>query len=162
MVPDGFGSGWREHEETHVEMQMRIFGRWVHLVNVDVDGGTDDPQPLDAGFLGRFFQGDRGKVRVAVGVPARLQPLLQLGVEQQQARIARRVDHERAAGQMARSTRANGNVVVRINEFEDARSVLVESGAVRGAKESPSHVPVLARQEVGWVIDNGEVHERGA
>ena len=70
-------------------------------MDVEIDGHGPDLQTLDAGFLGGFSEGDTGKVGIAVGVSAGLDPDLQLGVEQHECAFEVGVDHERGAGEMA-------------------------------------------------------------
>ena len=82
-------------------MQVRILSRGIDPVDVEIDGHGPDLQTLDAGFLGGFSEGDTGKVGIAVGVSAGLDPDLQLGVEQHECAFEVGVDHERGAGEMA-------------------------------------------------------------
>ena len=50
----------------------------IDPVDVEIDGHGPDLQTLDTGFLGAL-EGDTGKVGIAVGVSAGLDPDLQLG-----------------------------------------------------------------------------------
>ena len=91
----------RLHHETNVVVQVRILSRGIDPVDVEIDGHGPDLQTLDTGFLGGFSEGDTGKVGIAVGVSAGLDPDLQLGVEQHECAFEVGVDHERGAGEMA-------------------------------------------------------------
>ena len=65
-------------------MQVGVLSRRIDLVDVEIDRRRPHAQPGDAGLLRRLPQRHRREVGVSVGVTARLDPDLQLRVEEDQ------------------------------------------------------------------------------
>ena len=83
VIADWLCALWREHNEPHVVVQVRLHIWRRDFMDVEVNCRIYDFEPLDAALFGRFFQGDPGQIGLAVGVPARLEPTLEFGVKQQ-------------------------------------------------------------------------------
>ena len=127
-----YGAVRSDDEKPNVEMEVRSVCGRIDLVDVDVDRDRVDPQALDARLLGRLAQRDRGQVGVTVAVSARLQPALQLGVEQQEDVLGRGIDDQRGAGQMALEAAAVEGVVMGTDEVEDRATMAFGIGVDLG------------------------------
>ena len=93
-MPRATAPGGRDHEVPHVEVEVVGLGAWA-LWNTWTSrsmAGVSTRRPVDAGLLLGLPERDAGQVAVAVGVTARLEPALHLGVEQQQHLAGARVD----------------------------------------------------------------------
>ena len=82
-------------------MVVGVFGGWVDSIDVEVERDRPDAETFDTGLLLRLAQGDRRKIGITVGVSARLDPDLQLRVEQHERAFGGRIDHEGAPGEVA-------------------------------------------------------------
>ena len=81
MIALGLGASWSLHQKPHVVVQMGIFARGIHFVDVEVQGLGPDAQTVDTGLLGGLSQRHRGQIGVTVSMPPGLQPSTELGVE---------------------------------------------------------------------------------
>ena len=123
MISDRDDAGWRHHEEPHVVVLVGVLGRRIHDVDVQVDGRLDDPQSVDSRLLDRLPKCHTCQVAVAVGVATRLQPSLQLGVEQNEDAVVRRIHDKGRAGEVAWSTGPGQGVGVRGQQIQNAVSI---------------------------------------
>ena len=131
---------------------MRALGGRGDLVHVEVHGDGIDHEALDAGLLGRFSQCNGSQVGVTVAVSARLQPALQLGVEQQQDMVPRSVHHQRGSRQVTLEAGAAEHVVVRRDEVEDRAPMSLRIGIDRGGAQRLDRIGEVGRRgEVGVI-----------
>ena len=79
-------------------------------VDVEIDRGSHDVQTGDARLLGRLAERDVTQIRLAVGVPAGLQPQARLGVQHQQQPLPVVVHHQGRAGEVSGLTGAQQRV----------------------------------------------------
>ena len=141
-----YGAVRSDDEKPNVEMEVRSVCGRIDLVDVDVDRDRVDPQALDARLLGRLAQRDRGQVGVTVAVSARLQPALQLGVEQQEDVLGRGIDDQRGAGQMALEAAAVEGVVVGTDEVEDRATMALGIGVDLGRDDGSDGIVQRGRR----------------
>ena len=120
-------------------------------MDVEIDGHGPDLQTLDTGFLGGFSEGDTGKVGIAVGVSAGLDPDLQLGVEQHECAFEVGVDHERGAGEMAGTFVTLERVGSSIEQLPHALSFPGERRVVDRLDHSPDPLEIVVLDEFGSV-----------
>jgi len=118
-------------------------------VHVEVDRRRDDRQSRDARLLLRLPQGDVGQLTVTVGVPARLEPALDLGVEQEQDVPRGRVDDEGRAREVALGTGPQERIGVAVDEGEDlgARRLVIRAARPRTGDRGARDREVIARTE---------------
>lgn len=158
VIADRLGAGWSQHEVPNVEMEVCVFFGRIDAMDVDIDGGRNDPEPVDAGLFGRLPQRHPSQVGVSVGVAAGLEPALQLGVEHQQTHVPTRVHHKGRAGQVAGTTPTVGDIGVSIDQFEHVPTVLFEAGSGGAHEHVAGHVTVgRCIGDIG-VRKNGEQH----
>jgi len=84
------------HDEPQIEVDM--FSESIAVIDpveVEVDRGNQDAQTVDAALLGRFPQRHPGELGVTIGVAPRLEPTTELGVEEDEDALPRRIDDER-------------------------------------------------------------------
>ena len=139
-LPCSTAPGRGDHDEPQVE--VHVFAERVAVVDpveVEVDRGNQDAQAVDAGLLGRLPERHPGELGVAVGVSAGLEPTPQLGVEQDEDALARRVDDQRGSGEMSRCRGAIGQCrPVSLQQVEDPTSVAVLVGREHGVEQPRS------------------------
>jgi len=135
---------------------MRVFFGWVDGVDVNIDRWSHHSQTIDAGLFLSFAQCDMSQVGVAVSMTTRLQPTLELGVEQHQTGSSTGIDNKGGPGQMTGPACAHRDIRMRVDELQDAVTVLVEPGANRVNEELAGEGPVLAHGKFGRVGDDRE------
>lgn len=146
MVATRFGSSSGEDQEPHVEMQVGVLLGRSHAVNVDVDRRSHHRQIFEPGLFGGLSPGDPSEIGIAIGVTTRLEPTLQLGVEQQQARTSTRINDERRAGEMSRPTGSIRNIAVSVDQLEYPSADGVKVAAGRGPERLARGIPVARRR----------------
>lgn len=156
MVAFGLGSSRREHQVTNVEVQVGVFLRRIDSMDIDIDCRHHHLQTGNTRFFFGLAQRNMRQIRVTVGVAARLEPSLQLGVEQHEACTPTWVDNERRTREVPWSARANRDVFVIIDEGENSAAVLVETLPLSLGKEPTSRRAILARFEVGVIGKQNE------
>ena len=119
VVADRHRTGRRQHQEPDIVVLVRILGRRIHKVDVQVDGRLHHPQPSDARLLDGLPERHTGEVGITVGVPAGLEPAPQLGVEQDQDPAVRRIHDQRRARQVPGATGPVEGVGPGVQEFQD-------------------------------------------
>ena len=118
-------------------MQMGRLVRWPHLVDVEVDRSIEGAQRGEPRLLGGLTQRGGRHGGFAVGVPTRLQPLLELRVEEHEHSPTSLLHHDRRTGEVPLETGSMEGVGMGRGEVEHlvAHRALHVIGRLDGAQD---------------------------
>lgn len=121
MIDGGRRISGRDHEKPNVEMQVcGLVAALRYRMDVEIDRWLTHFEPVDPHFFVRLSQRRNGEVAVAVDMPTRLEPTIELGMMNEKGRAARWVDNQRRSGEMAIETRSIQSIGVGVAEVENA------------------------------------------
>lgn len=101
----------------------RLIATSRNLMSIDIENRiVPKPQARKSRFLVRLAQGHAGHIAIPIAVPARLEPLVQLGVVREQGMGSFGIEDPGRAGDVAALLGALEAIFERTNELENAES----------------------------------------
>lgn len=128
-------------------MQVRVLFRRVDAMDVNIDSWGHDAKSVNASLFFGLTQSDVREIRIAIGVPTRLKPPSQLGMEKHETCHATGINNKGRPGEMARSTGSYRNVLVLVDQVQNSLAVLVKALANGGLQKLPGQAAIVARFE---------------